>query len=163
MRSKTDARKRGCARLRAPFNADVKLRANGIMDRSLSDNCIYTIADAKGLAKAAIGGGAVSFAEKKAWVTGFSLWQAAAAAHLQMPVLFADATDCSRLLYWGLLEKIQIERDGTKYSVDRIRKLKGSHRPQELVLRSTRKTIAPGFIRPYAICVTPTFLEASAA
>ena len=31
--------------------------------------------------------------------------------------------------------------------------------PQELVLRSSGKKIAPGFIRPYAICETPPFVN----
>ena len=43
--------------------------------------------------------------------------------------------------------------------MDRIRALPGDHSPQELILHSTRMHIAPNFIRPYAICLTPAFLK----
>jgi hypothetical protein len=128
------------------------------MAHAFSDHCIYTIVSAKKLAKAATRGSVTSFTEKKAWVSGYNLWHKAEAEDLPMPILFADAADCSRLLYWALLTEIQFDGDATKYTVDRVRKLKGRHSPQELVLRSTRKQIARGFIRPYAICLTPSFL-----
>ena len=129
----------------------------------LSDECIYTIVSAKNLAKAEARASATSFTEKKTWITGYSLWKKAVAESFQMPVLFADAADCSRLRYWGVLTEIQLEGIGTKYTVDRVRKLNGRHSPQELMLRSTRKTIAAGFIRPYAICLTPSFLQDAVA
>lgn len=133
------------------------------MAQELSDTCIYTIVSAKTLATASARGGATTFTGKKTWVTGYDLWQKAVAANLGMPIVFADAADCSRLLYWGLLTRVQFD-DGvsTKYTVDRVRKLPGRHSPQELTLRSTGKKISLGFIRPYAICVTPSFLEGSA-
>jgi hypothetical protein len=39
-----------------------------------------------------------------------------------------------------------------------MRKIKGRHSPQDLLLKSTGKAIAPNFIKPYAICRTPSFL-----
>ena len=42
-------------------------------------------------------------------------------------------------------------------------RLGGKHAPQELVLRSSGKKIAPGFIRPYAICETPPFVNSKHA
>jgi len=80
-----------------------------------------------------------------------------------MPVLFGDATNCSRLLYWGVLTDVQIHDGGTRFAVDCVRKLGGKHAPQELVLRSSGKKIAPGFIRPYAICETPAFVNSKHA
>jgi hypothetical protein len=142
---------------------DVRHGRSGDMAQELSDSCIYTIVSAKTLAKASARGGAATFTEKKAWVTGYDLWQKAVAQNLGMPILFADAADCSRLLCWGLLTRVQFDdRTSTNYTVDRVRKLSGRHSPQELLLRSTGKRIAPGFIRPYAICVTPSFLEGRA-
>jgi hypothetical protein len=76
-----------------------------------------------------------------------------------MPVLLGDATDCSCLLYWGLLTNIQVTADSTRYSLDEVRRLEGQHSPQELILRRTRRHIAPNFIWPYAIVVTPEFLK----
>jgi hypothetical protein len=130
------------------------------MAQEFSDTCIYTIVSAKTLAEASVCGDAATFTEKKTWVTGYALWQKAVAVNLRMPIVFADAADCSRLLYWGLLTHVEVDNGvSTKYTVDRVRKLPGSHSPQELTLRSTGKKIALGFIRPYAICVTPSFLE----
>jgi hypothetical protein len=73
-----------------------------------------------------------------------------------MPVVLGDATECSRLLYWGTLTKIEIEHKTTRYWVKQIREIKGEHSPQELLLR-TGKAIAANFIRPYAICEPPHF------
>ena len=132
------------------------------MTHQLADSCIYTIVDAKKLAKASARSGPATFTEKKPWVTGHNLWQRAMSENLRMPVVFADANDCSRLLYWGMLSEIRFDGASTKYTVDRVRKLPGRHSPQELTLRSSGKKIAPNFIRPYAICVTPSFLESRA-
>jgi hypothetical protein len=119
---------------------------------------IYTIAHDEKLAKAATADGATHFSELKAWKSGYRLWRAAKTTSATMPIVFADATDCSRLRYWGYLTRVKIEGDITRYSVKRLRKILGRHTPQELSLRSTGKHIAEGFIRPYAICRTPSFL-----
>ena len=129
------------------------------MTKAFSEHCIYTIAHTDKLANAAQQGGLTPFNESKAWVTGQQLWEEAQAAGLGFPVLFGDATDCSRLEYWGLLAAVEIEGESTRFTVERVRPLPGSHTPQELVLRSTREHIAPNFIRPYAICRTPAFLS----
>ena len=75
-----------------------------------------------------------------------------------MRVLLGDATDCSRLLYWGILTEIVISEEGTQFTVDRVRRLKARRSPQNLTLRKTGQRIAPGFIKPYAICRTPAFV-----
>jgi len=128
----------------------------------LSDHCIYTIVSGKVLAQCFKGQRSATFKEQKPWVTGYELWQKATADKRHLPVLFADAADCSRLLYWSILTKIQFDRSTTAYTIDRLRKLPGKHVPQELILRSSRVNIAPDFIRPYAICLTPPFLGFSA-
>lgn len=63
-----------------------------------------------------------------------------------MVVLFADATDCSRLVYLGVLDDIVVEDEQTSYTVQRIMTLAGYHRPPDLVLRNTGKAIAPDYI-----------------
>ena len=95
--------------------------------------------------------------ERKAWTTGYRLWNEAIGAGSVMPVIFADATNCSRLLSWGILTQVTIEGETTEYSVNAMRRIKG-RTPQELELKSTGKTIAPNFIRPYAIVKTPSFI-----
>jgi hypothetical protein len=130
---------------------------------NIADYCVYTIVDGKKLARVAKSGHSGEFEERKPWATANKLWQRARLAERTMAVLFGDASDCSRLLYWGLLTDIQIEDGATRFTVDRVRKLNGRHAPQELVLRSSGKKIAPGSIRPYAICDTPAFVNSKHA
>jgi hypothetical protein len=129
------------------------------MAKAFSEHCVYTIVHSDRLAEAAQQGGPTTFRESRAWVTGRQLWQKAQAAGVGFPVLLGDATDCSRIDYWGLLIGVEIEGKATRFTVDRVRPLPVSHTPQELVLRSTGAHIAPNFIRPYAICRTPAFLS----
>jgi hypothetical protein len=128
------------------------------MGRGLSDYCVSTIVRGDLLKEAARKGRPVTFTEGKPWVTGRDLWQAARAARLGMPVLLSDARHCSRLLYWGLLTSIELGGGSTSYRVDKVRRLKGKHTRQELILRSTGRQVAANFIRPYAIVETPEFL-----
>jgi hypothetical protein len=131
--------------------------------KALSEHCVYTIVHTDLLADAVRHGGPTTFRESKEWVTGRQLWQQAQAAGVSFPILLGDATDCSRLEFWGLLTGVEIEGEATRFTIDRVRPLPGSHTPQELVLRSTGEHIAPNFIRPYAICCTPAFLSAQDA
>jgi hypothetical protein len=123
------------------------------------DAAIYTIAQGQQLAEDARSGGPVTYTEKKAWAKGFELWQKAKAEGSVIPILFGDATDCSRLEYWGMLTNMERNGKSTRYTIDRVRTLQGQHKPQDLILRSTGKHIAPNFIRSYAICNTPSFLS----
>lgn len=130
---------------------------------NISDYCAYTVVDGKQLARVAKEGHPGQFEERNPWVTASKLWQKARSAERAMPVLFGDAAHCSRLLYWGVLTDVHIHDGGTRFAVDRLRKLSGKHAPQELVLRSSGKKIAPGFIRPYAIFETPPFVNSKHA
>jgi len=126
---------------------------------ALADFCIYTIVHRDYLTEAARKGGPAHFVESKAWVTGRKLWHEAQAAGIASPVLLGDATDCREIKYWGLLTVVEIEGDTTRFTVDRVRPFPRKYTPQELILRSSGETIAPNFIRPYAICRTPDFLR----
>jgi hypothetical protein len=127
------------------------------MQQTLFEFSIYTIAHPDKLAKAAARKVATGFSERKVWKTGYDMLNKAKAANAVIPIILGDATDCSRLLYWGILTKIEIDDETTRYSVKQIQKIKGKHSPQDLLLR-TGTAIAPKFIRPYAICRTPSFL-----
>lgn len=129
------------------------------MNKPLSEHCIYTILHTKRLAEAAQHGGPATFQESRPWPTGRELWEQAQAEGIDFPILLGDATDCSKLVAWGLLTNIEIQGEETTYTVDRVLPLAGIHSPQDLILRSTREHIAPDFIRPYAICFTPDFLR----
>jgi hypothetical protein len=130
----------------------------GAVMMQLSEHCVYTILHTDRLEEAARRRSSSRFEENRAWVTGHRLWQQAQRAGSNFPILLGDATDCSRLEYWGLLTDVKLKGGRTCYTVDRIRRIDGVHIPQDLVLRSTGKRIAPKFIRPYAICRTPAFL-----
>jgi hypothetical protein len=94
---------------------------------------------------------------------GRDLFQQATAQGADMPVLFGDATDCSQLIYWGILQGVELVERETHYTVAQLRRFTSPHSPQDLVLQSNGERIAPGFIRPYAVCVTPQFLEVDLA
>lgn len=127
------------------------------MATQLAEFCIYTILHTDELAKAARGEKTI-FHQSKAWVTGRELWAEAHEAGVGFPLILGDATDCSRLEYWGLLTRIEVEEDATHFVLEHVRPLPPGHTPQELVLRNSGEHIAPNFIRPYAICRTPGFL-----
>lgn len=125
---------------------------------AFSTHCIYTILRADKLDAAVSKGGTAEFEESRAWVTGLQLLKKAQSEGQEMAILFGDAADCSELIYWGVLVAIKIKDETTKYTVKQLKQFAKAHTPQELVLRSTKKHIAPSFIRPYAICLRPDFL-----
>jgi hypothetical protein len=127
----------------------------------ITDSCVYTIIDGKELNRLFKTRGTCSFKEKKRWVTAESKWQKGRSENLNMPILFGDAAHCSHLLYWGLLTELEVRDGGTSFAVDHLRKISGRRETQDLALLSTGKNIAPGFIKPYAICYTPRFLKES--
>jgi hypothetical protein len=120
---------------------------------------IYTIVLEDKL-KAAVENDLTTFQEGQAWTSGSRLLAEAKEAGEDMPVVFADAADCSRLLYWGILTDVVVKDNTTQYSVKSVQEINGQHSPQELLLKSTGNKIRPNFIRPYAICETPLFLAA---
>lgn len=71
-------------------------------------------------------------------------------------------TSTSQLLYWGVVAHLVVADEYSEYTVDRLRAISGTHTPQELILLSSGRTIAPGFIRPYGLCCTPDFVVAAA-
>jgi len=126
---------------------------------ALTDSCIYTILHRKRLREAVRSGGRGTFHETKPWTTGAKLWTKAQGAKEIVPIVFADATDCTRLLYWGALSDIYIDETGTTFTVEGLTSVGGIRSPQDLILCSSGRAIAPNFIRPYAICRTPKFFQ----
>lgn len=125
----------------------------------LLDQCVYTIVERNRLWAASRDGGVSEpITEGRRWVGGKRLLDDAGAENSQVALLFGDAADCSQLIAWALLDSVEIRDKTTDFKFRELRELSG-HAPQELVLVSSGETIAPGFIRPYAICFTPDFLE----
>ena len=92
------------------------------MARALSEHCIYTILHKDKLEAAAQEGAPATFRESTPWRTGQDLWRRARDAKLDFPILLGDATDCSKLVAWGLLTCVDVDGEQTAYTVDRIRR-----------------------------------------
>lgn len=133
-------------------------RPPGAKTIGFASSCIYTIVQRERLERFVENGGAGTVTEGRAWTTGARLLREATAAGLRLPILFADSCDCSRLLYWALLRSVELTEQGTRYSFEGLVALPRGLAPQDLVLRNAGRKIAPGFIRPYAICEAPSFL-----
>ncbi len=98
--------------------------------------------------------------EQKAWVTAARMLDDAKRSGERLPVLFSRAEGTHNLFAWALLETIEIAADkSTKYTFSNMRLFKGT-RPLMSVLKkkSNREPLDEWFIRPYAICYTPSFV-----
>ena len=124
----------------------------------LAPSCIYTILDLRKLDQFAAGDGSGGATEGRQWVSGQRLLREASASGQRLAILFADAADCTRLHYWALLTVIRLSERGTEYRFESLTPIRHTATPQDLVLAETGASIASGFIRPYALCRTPTFL-----
>ena len=64
--------------------------------------------------------------ETKRWVTAKQRFDSARANGQHVVVLYADAAfDCSKLIYWGFIESMQVDSTGTSYEVRNLRPLRG--------------------------------------
>jgi hypothetical protein len=124
---------------------------------TFANYAIYTILHRDTLNRIAESGKMTPLYEKKRWVTGAELFEKAHRQGREMAILYADATHCSRLLYWGRVEAIEVSSNGTRYTVADLTPL-SRRKTQELVLLSTNRRVAKGFIRPYAIVQTPSYI-----
>ncbi len=129
------------------------------MGRELYNFCISTIVDRHKLEEFALKGhGRVT--EGRAWKTGKLLFDKSRETGRAMPVILSDAAHNSEhLLLWGILQKVEIDGDQTMVQFNDVQRIRGNHGRQELTLRSKGKSIKPNYIRPYAICQTPSFLK----
>jgi hypothetical protein len=78
----------------------------------------------------------------------------------RLAVIFSDGAICSRIVGWALVESIERHGAGTALRFSRWQPLEGPC-TQELILRNSGEPIADGFIRPYALCVTPWFIQST--
>jgi hypothetical protein len=126
---------------------------------SLAPDAVYTILHPEWLDEIAKSAQPARLRETKRWVTAKVLFDEARERGEEMAILFADAAnDCSKLLYWSKLCTLEVDETGTSYTMTELRPLRG-RRTQELVLRSTNKMIAEGYLRPYAVVRTPSFIN----
>jgi hypothetical protein len=130
----------------------------GPANPGLSEFCIYTIKHSNELRASYARGGRDTYTEKKQWTTAGRLLADAKRADQRLPVVFAPAEGTSHLFAWGLLDSIRTINDSTEYAFSDLRVF--NHRPAKSTLRKRDgEPLGEGFIRPYAICVTPAYLH----
>lgn len=122
----------------------------------LDDSCVYTIATPERLLEASRF--QMPLHESKRWVGAAECLKNAQNAGRELPIVFADSRDCSKLIAWSLLRSVVLAPKETHYTIGQLCAVPRS-RPQDLQLLNTKKHIAEGFIRPYALCKTPDFLH----
>lgn len=121
----------------------------------IGDSCVYTIATPERLLEASKY--QTPLHESRSWSSAKELLRNAHRAHLELPILFADSRDCSRLIAWSVLRSVVLGHKETHYVIGKLWAVPRK-RPQDLMLLNSKKHIAEGFIKPYALCQTPKFL-----
>jgi hypothetical protein len=132
------------------------------MNQPLSPFCIYTIRHHRDLDEAYRSGGNGQFTENTMWSTGQRLFLEAKKNGQRMPVIFASADiGTDRLIYYAMLRDVEINESGstTTYEFASLQQIASHHPLSSLTLRSTNRPLSDNFIRPYAICLTPSFIE----
>ena len=78
-----------------------------------------------------------------------------------MPVIFASADVTDKLLYYAMLTDIDIDETNftTRYEFTELEEVKGDLPLSTLRLKSTNQPLSDDYIRPYALCQTPSFIE----
>lgn len=131
------------------------------MSQSLSPFCIYTIRHQKDLDEAFRSGGNGQFTENTTWNTGYRLFLEARKNGQRMPVIFASADITDRLIYYAMLKDVDVnEADSTTtYEFTGLHQITSHRQLSSLRLRSTGRSLSDNYIRPYAICHTPSFIR----
>lgn len=129
--------------------------------KPISPFCIYTIRSRRDLDETYLRNGKGEFTENKTWKTGWKLFQEAKRSGQRMPVIFASAEVTDKLIYYALLNDIEIDETNytTRYEFTQLEKVKGDLPLSTLRLRSTNQPLSENYIRPYAICLTPSFIR----
>ena len=131
------------------------------MGHNLSPFCVYTIRHQKDLDEAYHGNGSDKFTENKVWKTGHRLFLEAERNGQRMPVIFASADVTDKLRYYAVLSDFELDEVNftTSYQFTDLEPVKGDLPLSTLRLRSTNRPLSDNYIRPYAICHTPSFIS----
>ena len=120
---------------------------------------VYTIALPARLAQASRDG--TELHESKRWVSAMAMLESARLAGCIVPIVFADSRDCSRLIAWSELQRVEVSESGTRYWIGPLWSV-GRRAPQALTLLHQGRKIAKDYRRPYALCRTPEFIRRAA-
>lgn len=79
----------------------------------------------------------------------------------RMPVIFASADITDRLVYYAMLSNVEVDETDstTKYEFTDLKQITGDLPLSSLKLQSTNRPLSDDYIRPYAICHTPSFIS----
>jgi hypothetical protein len=124
------------------------------------ESCIYTMRHSDELAGWTEKGEGEA-REGRAWRRGAEIFGDAQRAGTIVPVVFSAAEANTGLIYVGQLEDLEIdEEEGTSYRVRLVWALPQARPLSSLLLESTGEPLSDSYIRPYAICRTPSWLPA---
>jgi hypothetical protein len=119
--------------------------------------CIYTMRHSDELARAAADGGRATWVESRPWKTGYEVFVDRAPDE-NVPIIFSAADHESGLIYVGVLDDVVLG-GGTTYSVSDLRALPEPRPLSSLTVVSSGEPLPDSYIRPYAVCWTPGFLD----
>lgn len=134
------------------------------MGEPLSPFCVYTIRHEQRLDEVHRQGGDGGFEENTSWVTARRLLLEAKDNGMRMPVIFASANVTDKLIYYAMLSDVELDDTNytTMYRFTGLTPIEGDYPLSSLRLRSTNRLLSENFIKPYAICHTPSFIQGSA-
>ena len=131
---------------------------------------MYTIRRTQALDRSFESRRAGSFIENKAWTGADTLLAEATTRGERMPIVFAAAEGDvgAGLTYWAVLEQLDVDpgdrafgrKPRTRYSFVELTRLPSGRHLTDLTKKSDGKSLSESYIRPYALCRTPRFLQA---
>jgi len=131
----------------------------------LSPHCVYTMRHSDELTRVGVSGGA-TYSENKNWKAGAEIFGRASALGERVPIVFSAAERDSGLIFWALLTDVDVQpRAGddqpqATYAFESLQPIEPALPQSTLRLRAGRP-LSDAYIRPYAICETPSFVAKS--
>lgn len=130
------------------------------MNDRISEYSVYAIVHMDELKRVHKEGGTGSFMEGKSWAGAAKLLQDAKVAGRHMAVIFADAANIDKLLYYAFLTEIDVmDARQTRYVFENLTPIGQIIPKTALLKKSDRKPLSVDFIRSYCIVVTPDFVS----
>lgn len=127
---------------------------------NVSRFCIYTILQRQKLDTFFQDDGTGNGQEQKVWKEGQRLFLESRKDGEQMPVLFGAADTGSGLIYYAFLTDVEVDEEtDTKYEFAQLTKIENDPPLSSLKLKSTNKPLSNDYIRPYALCYTPSLVR----
>lgn len=134
------------------------------MSKAIYPVSVYTVRRKKDLDQWASAGVAFTFRENKRWVSMAAHLERATNADAALPILFAAGESIDGVIYEGRLTRLVLSEarsDDAEFSeitVTSLRRIRPKRPLSDLRLISTGRPLSDSFIRPYAICHTPSFV-----